>query len=95
MNEGQIIPYSRLVDYALGYEGGDASLLKTHICHIRQKLRLPSEGEGAIRSLPTVGYSLVKRRNEPAASKANALTELDRAESDDPSAWAAPHLAAV
>ena len=23
MNEGQIIPYSRLVDYAWGYEGGD------------------------------------------------------------------------
>ena len=46
MNEGQIIPYSRLVDYAWGYEGGDASLLKTHICHIRRKLNLPSSGEG-------------------------------------------------
>jgi len=62
MNEGQIIPYSRLVDYAWGYEGGDANLLKTHICHIRQKLDLPLDGEGSIRSLPTVGYSLVKRR---------------------------------
>jgi two-component system response regulator MtrA len=64
MNEGQIIPYTRLVDYAWGYEGGDANLLKTHICHIRQKLRLPLEGEGSIRSLPTVGYTLVKRRGE-------------------------------
>jgi DNA-binding response OmpR family regulator len=64
MNEGQIIPYTRLVDYAWGYEGGDANLLKTHICHIRQKLNLPLEGEGAIRSLPTVGYTLVKRRGE-------------------------------
>jgi DNA-binding response OmpR family regulator len=62
MNEGQIIPYTRLVDYAWGYEGGDANLLKTHICHIRQKLGLPLDGEGSIRSLPTVGYSLVKRR---------------------------------
>jgi DNA-binding response OmpR family regulator len=62
MNVGQIIPYARLVDYAWGYEGGDASLLKTHICHIRRKLRLPLEGEGSIRALPTVGYSLVKRR---------------------------------
>jgi DNA-binding response OmpR family regulator len=62
MNEGQIIPYSRLVDYAWGYEGGDASLLKTHICHIRRKLQLPASGEGAIRSLATVGYSLVKQR---------------------------------
>ena len=67
MNEGQVIPYSRLVDYAWGFEGGDASLLKTHICHIRQKLRLPLDGTGAIRSLATVGYSLVKRRSEPGA----------------------------
>ena len=29
MNEGQVIPYSRLVDYAWGFEGGDANLLKT------------------------------------------------------------------
>jgi DNA-binding response OmpR family regulator len=62
MNEGQVIPYPRLVDYAWGFEGGDASLLKTHICHIRQKLGLPLEGSGAIRSLATVGYSLVKAR---------------------------------
>ena len=70
MNEGQVIPYSRLVDYAWGFEGGDASLLKTHICHIRQKLGLPLEGAGAIRSLPTVGYSLVKRRDAPGAAVA-------------------------
>ena len=62
MNEGQIIPYSRLVDSAWGFEGGDANLLKTHICHIRRKLGLPLDGPGAIRSLPTVGYSLVKQR---------------------------------
>jgi DNA-binding response OmpR family regulator len=74
MNEGQVIPYGRLVDYAWGYEGGDASLLKTHICHIRRKLGLPSEGGGSIRALPTIGYSLVKRRAEPAA-------RLDRAAS--------------
>ena len=62
MNEGQVIPYSRLVDHAWGFEGGDANLLKTHICHIRQKLGLPLDGPGAIRSLATVGYSLVKQR---------------------------------
>ena len=62
LNEGHVITYARLVDYAWGYEGGDASLLKTHICHIRQKLGLPPDGPGAIRSLATVGYSLVKPR---------------------------------
>ena len=95
MNEGQIIPYARLVDYAWGYEGGDASLLKTHVCHIRQKLRLPAEGEGAIRALPTVGYSLVRYRNRPGTGAADSLTQPERAESDEHSAWAAPHLAAV
>jgi len=64
MNEGQVIPYARLVDYAWGYEGGDAHLLKTHICHIRAKLGLALEGEGSIRSLPTVGYSLIKCRSD-------------------------------
>jgi DNA-binding response OmpR family regulator len=82
MNEGQIIPYARLVDYAWGYEGGDASLLKTHICHVRRKLHLPLDGEGAIRSLPTVGYSLVKHRADSgviglAGSPAPRHTDLD------------------
>ena len=70
MNEGQVIPYARLVDYAWGYEGGDANLLKTHICHIRQKLALPLEGAGSIQSLPTVGYTLVKQQTVPASQAA-------------------------
>jgi len=70
MNEGQIIPYARLVDYAWGFEGGDSSLLKTHICHVRSKLGLPLEGPGAIRSLATVGYSLVKQRHAPSTQGA-------------------------
>jgi two-component system alkaline phosphatase synthesis response regulator PhoP len=83
MNEGQIIPYARLVDYAWGYEGGDASLLKTHICHVRRKLGLPLEGEGAIRSLPTVGYSLVKRRTEAGTGQAVDPHTLRQSGSDD------------
>jgi DNA-binding response OmpR family regulator len=67
MNEGQIIPYSRLIDYAWGYEGGDSSLLKTHVCHIRQKLGLPLNGPGAIRSLATVGYGLMKQAGDSTA----------------------------
>jgi DNA-binding response OmpR family regulator len=78
MNEGQIIPYARLVDYAWGYEGGDASLLKTHICHVRRKLGLPLEGEGAIRSLATVGYSLVKRRGGAGTGGGTPAIEANR-----------------
>ncbi len=58
INEGRVIPYSRLVEYAWGYEGGDSSLLKTHICHIRQKLNLSAGKNGGIRAVPGVGYSL-------------------------------------
>lgn len=86
MNEGQVIPYSRLVDYAWGYEGGDANLLKTHICHIRQKLSLPMTGEGSIRSLPTVGYSLVKKRrpaDAQASTDAVSATATPWSELDD------------
>jgi DNA-binding response OmpR family regulator len=59
MNVGRVIPYSRLVEYAWGYDGGDSSLLKTHICHIREKLGLSAGvSTGAIRAVPGVGYSL-------------------------------------
>ncbi len=58
VNEGRVIPYSRLVEYAWGYEGGDSSLLKTHICHIRQKLSLSAGKNGGIRAVAGVGYSL-------------------------------------
>jgi DNA-binding response OmpR family regulator len=58
MNEGRVIPYDRLVEYAWGYDGGDSSLLKTHMSHIRSKLGIGSSGPGAIRAVPGVGYSL-------------------------------------
>jgi len=58
MNEGRVIPYDRLVEYAWGYDGGDSSLLKTHMSHIRSKLGIGATGPGAIRAIPGVGYSL-------------------------------------
>jgi DNA-binding response OmpR family regulator len=67
MNEGQVIPYSRLVEYAWGYDGGEASLLKTHICHIRQKLDM-QPGQPGIRAVMGVGYSL--ERAQPQTARA-------------------------
>jgi DNA-binding response OmpR family regulator len=61
MNEGRVIPYSRLVEYAWGYDGGDSSLLKTHVCHIRQKLGLRAGRDGLkIKAVASVGYSLAR-----------------------------------
>jgi DNA-binding winged helix-turn-helix (wHTH) protein len=57
-NVGRVVSSSHLVAYAWGYEGGDPSLLKTHISHIRTKLRLPAKGPGGITVIPTVGYRL-------------------------------------
>jgi DNA-binding response OmpR family regulator len=59
MNPGRVIPYSRLVEYAWGYDGGDASLIKTHISHIRTKLGL-NTAQGEIKAVAGVGYSLAR-----------------------------------
>jgi DNA-binding response OmpR family regulator len=57
-NPGRVIPAERLVDFAWGYDGGDVSLLKTHVCHLRKKLQLPRGGIEDISSVPRVGYRL-------------------------------------
>ena len=58
-NPGRVIPSERLVNFAWGYDDGDVSLLKTHICHLRRKLHLPQGGIEDISSVPRVGYRLV------------------------------------
>jgi DNA-binding response OmpR family regulator len=59
LNEGRVIPYSRLVEYAWGYYGeGNSNLLKTHVCHIRKKVGLPPNGKPGIKSVVGVGYTL-------------------------------------
>ena len=60
LNEGRVIPYSRLVEYAWGFDGGDANLLKTHISHIRDKLGIGRDAPGGIKAVGGVGYSLVR-----------------------------------
>jgi DNA-binding response OmpR family regulator len=79
-NSGRVVSLARLVEYAWDYEDGDPSLLKTHICHIRKKLRLGPDGPGVIVSVPRVGYRFARatdpcddganrgRRSRPAAS---------------------------
>jgi len=68
MNANRVIPYSRLVEYAWGYEKGDANLLKTHICHIREKLELPLGKMEGICAVPGVGYRFI-----PSASPEKSL----------------------
>ena len=57
INEGRVVSSSRLVEYAWGYDGGEASLVKTHISHIRQKLG-DREGQARLRPGRPVGRLL-------------------------------------
>lgn len=59
-NTGRVVSTSRMVDYAWGYDGGDVSLLKTHLSHIRKKLGLPRPDLGEIRAIPRVGYRFTR-----------------------------------
>jgi DNA-binding response OmpR family regulator len=58
-NVDRVAATSRLIDFAWGLDGeGDASLLKTHISHIRRKLSQVSSWPINIKAVPGVGYSL-------------------------------------
>jgi DNA-binding response OmpR family regulator len=58
-NSGRVVATSRLIDFAWGLDGeGDGSLLKTHVSHIRRKLREVSDCPVVIKAFPGVGYSL-------------------------------------
>jgi DNA-binding response OmpR family regulator len=61
MNQGRVVPYSRLIEYTWGFHNEDSSnLLKTHICHIRNKLGVKQKQPGSIKAVLGVGYSLVR-----------------------------------
>jgi DNA-binding response OmpR family regulator len=57
-NEGRVVSFNRLVECGWGYEGGDASMLKTHISHVRKKLKLMPGAPGYIQCVHGVGYIL-------------------------------------
>jgi DNA-binding winged helix-turn-helix (wHTH) protein len=80
-NLDRVVSFSRLVDYAWGYNGGDPSLLKTHISHIRTKLGLPVKGPGGITVVPTVGYKLTSVGGTESAAE-NETGDDDEAPSD-------------
>ncbi|MEA2640152.1 MAG: hypothetical protein QOF51_1546 [Chloroflexota bacterium] len=54
----RVVPSERLVDNGWKDGGGDVSLLKTHISHLRTKLGLGREVDADIMSITGVGYRL-------------------------------------
>jgi DNA-binding response OmpR family regulator len=62
---GHVVPANRLFAYVWGPERGAANSLRSHICHLRKKLRLDGGTRGSIESVPAVGY--VFQTSVPAA----------------------------
>jgi len=58
VNVGRVVTSNRLIEQTWGVEGGDANMLKTHICHIRKKLQLRDGEPGYIRSIIGLGYTM-------------------------------------
>lgn len=76
LHRGRVVSTQRLVDYVWGFEGGDSSLIKTHVSHIRRKLDALGANEVEIRAIPGVGYSLTvqdgeQKRNEEGEAAAD------------------------
>ena len=58
-NDGRLVSTAKLIEYVWGFkDGGDANLLKTHICHIRRKLELQPGKPGYIKNVPGTGYAI-------------------------------------
>jgi DNA-binding response OmpR family regulator len=55
---GHVVPTNRLFGYVMGGDTTSANSLRSHICHLRKKLRLDGDGRGSIASVPAVGYIL-------------------------------------
>jgi len=59
INEGRVVPYTRLIEYAWGYDDQNSSiLLRSHISHLRRKLGTGARGAGSIHAVSGVGYLL-------------------------------------
>jgi two-component system, OmpR family, response regulator MtrA len=64
LNPGKVVSSARLIEYAWGYEGADATTLKMHISRIRQKLNMHGTAGEHIASVRWVGYALKDGQSE-------------------------------
>jgi two-component system response regulator RegX3 len=68
-NRDRVVTTSRLIDFAWGMDGeADASLLKTHISHIRRKLREATDRPLTIQARPGLGYMMQFGAAQPAST---------------------------
>jgi DNA-binding response OmpR family regulator len=58
LNRGHVVSSERLIEFAWRYEGADSRSLRTHVSHLRQKMRATKGELGYITAISRVGYSL-------------------------------------
>ena len=71
MNPGRVVPLLRLVQYAWGYDTIDTQVRNARQPHPSQA-RLPTDGPGAIRSVSSVGYTVLVAPAHVAAAHEDA-----------------------
>jgi DNA-binding response OmpR family regulator len=65
INVNTVCTAGQIISYIWGFaDEGDASLIKAHIHHLRQKIGAAASDEAYIQTIPSVGYSLVYRPAE-------------------------------
>lgn len=75
VNANDVCTANQIVTHVWGYDGeGDASLIKAHICHLRQKVEPDPSNPFYILTVPGVGYTLIRR----SAEEQNAAQENAR-----------------
>jgi len=75
INANNVCTASQIVTYIWGYNGeGEASLIKAHIKHLRQKIEPEAANPRYICTVPGVGYTLIRHPAEELESKQEVST---------------------
>ncbi len=64
INANDVCTAGQIVTYIWGYGAGEASLIKAHIRHLRQKIEPDPANPRYIRTVPGVGYTLIRHPAE-------------------------------
>jgi DNA-binding response OmpR family regulator len=75
INVNSVCTANQIVTYIWGYSGnGDASLIKAHILHLRQKIEENPAKPRYILTIPGVGYTLIRPSGEGQDANTSART---------------------
>jgi DNA-binding response OmpR family regulator len=77
LNVNNVCTGSQIVSYVWGFgNDGDASLIKAHIRHLRQKIEVNPSSPAYIQTIPGVGYTLVFHPEEEYARESSSSLKV-------------------